>query len=233
MIAPSTYMRAMVAQERDRYVFGTEVSPLDPDPHKFDCSELVEWACVRAGLRMPDGAYNQWKACRRITVDEGLRTYGALLFGGDGTGVGRDAITHVAGSLGDGTTIEARGRKWGVGTWSGVGRFNFAGLIPGVRYGSGWPPATVNRGGGVQLLPGAAGQAVTFLQNMLNITRAHTHKPLITVDGIYGAQTTAAVVEFQRAQNAVTRRAALEVTGRANPATCQAIAYWVHQIVGR
>jgi hypothetical protein len=72
-----------LAQKCDRYVFGSEASPLDPDPDQFDCSELVEWACARANLspRMPDGAYNQWMHCRKhrkdISAVRALATRGA------------------------------------------------------------------------------------------------------------------------------------------------------------
>lgn len=130
-----------IAQRGDRYVFGAEASPLDPDPKAFDCSELVEWASARAGVtpKVPDGAYNQWLHCRlqktELTVTAALALRGALLFVGDGTGVGRQAITHVAISLGDGTTVEARGRLWGVGTWATKGRtWNYGARIPGVDY---------------------------------------------------------------------------------------------------
>ncbi len=103
-------------------------------------SELVEHACGRTGVvpKVPDGAFNQWAQCknndRLISVQQGLDTRGALLFVGDGVGTGRDAITHVAFSLGDGFTIEARGKRWGVGTWAAKHRFDFAGLISGVDY---------------------------------------------------------------------------------------------------
>lgn len=138
-----------IAQDGDRYLFGAEAKATDPNPGAFDCSELVEWSCARAGVspQMPDGAYNQRQHCRNtgmgIPLGQGLRTRGALLFVGDGVGTGRDAITHVAWSLGDGTTIEARGKKWGVGTWPSTNRFDFAGLVPGVDYtpGHGRPEA--------------------------------------------------------------------------------------------
>lgn len=125
-----------LAQAGDRYVFGAEV-PLDAtDSDEWDCSELVQWSCARAGVRptVPDGAYWQWRHSMGIPVAQGIHTRGALLFVGDGTGVGRDAITHCAWSLGDGTTIEARGSRWGVGSWPSAARFDFAGLLPGVDY---------------------------------------------------------------------------------------------------
>lgn len=132
-----------IAQTGDRYIFGAEAQASNPDPTAFDCSELVEWACARAEVapKVPDGAYYQWQHTKahgkRLDLEDAFGTRGALLFVGDGTGVGRDAITHVAWSLGDGTTIEARGSRWGVGTWPAGNRFDFAGLIPGVDYSPG------------------------------------------------------------------------------------------------
>ncbi len=135
-----------IAQTGDAYVFGAEANAIAAaggDPDKWDCSELVEVSCLQAGVQptVPDGAFNQWVHCNRkgqsLPVGQGLRTRGALLFVGDGTGTGRDAITHVAWSLGDGTTIEARGKAWGVGTWPSSNRFTFAGLLPGVDYSPG------------------------------------------------------------------------------------------------
>jgi cell wall-associated NlpC family hydrolase len=129
-----------IAQKGDRYVFGAEVPTSAADASSWDCSELVEWACAKAGVapRVLDGAFNQWTQCKRaaslISVGDAMKTRGALLFVGDGTGTGRDAITHVAFSLGDGTTVEARGKKWGVGCWPASNRFDFAARIPGVVY---------------------------------------------------------------------------------------------------
>lgn len=128
-----------LAQSGDRYVFGAEADPDDPNPQAFDCSELVEWSCSRAGVYMPDGAYNQWRHASSkgvsITVAEGIATRGALLYAGPGRGIGRAFIDHVAFSLGDGTTIEARGAKWGVGSWPSTGRaWRWATRIPDVDY---------------------------------------------------------------------------------------------------
>ena len=92
-------------------------------------------------MTVPDGAVNQYQHCRLtanlIPVDRARTTRGALLFSGPGFvggKKGRDAIHHVGFSLGDGTTIEARGSAWGVGSWLIGNRFTFAGLIPGVDY---------------------------------------------------------------------------------------------------
>jgi cell wall-associated NlpC family hydrolase len=130
-----------IAQKGDKYVFGVEVSAAAADAINWDCSELVEWSCAKAGVtpRVLDGAFNQWAQCKKarslISIKDGMATRGALLFVGDGIGTGRDAITHVAFSLGDGTTVEARGAKWGVGCWRSARRFDFAATIPGVDYG--------------------------------------------------------------------------------------------------
>jgi cell wall-associated NlpC family hydrolase len=193
-----------IAQQGDRYVFGAEVSPQVDDASAWDCSELVQWACAKADVvpAVPDGAYYQWNAIKMkgnlVPVTEGLRTRGALLFIGDGTGVGRDAITHVAFSLGDGTTIEARGQAWGVGSWASVDRFDFAGTIPGVDYGPGHhplepvPPAAIPSYPGLVAL-GSSGTAVRLVQQRLQ-DRGWS----VTVDGLFGPATDQVVRSFQR-----------------------------------
>lgn len=124
-----------LSQSGKRYVYGAEASPLDPNPSSFDCSELVQWSCDRANVspKFPDGSGAQFAACAAagtlMTVQEGIETRGALLFRG-----GKVGNEHVAWSLGNGTTIEARGAAWGVGTWAASGRFENAGRIPGVAY---------------------------------------------------------------------------------------------------
>jgi cell wall-associated NlpC family hydrolase len=234
------FVRACLAQKGDRYVFAAETSPLDPNPSEWDCSELTQWASQRIRLNppLPDGAYYQWKHSARTTVDQAIRTRGALLFIGDGSGVGRDAITHVAVSLGDGTTIEARGSRWGVGCWGAAGRFNFGAKVPNLRYVAASPPPPVNQGGGVGIQPGSSTQAVTFLQNMLNIVRGgqSPKKKPIAVDGVYGNETKAAVAEFQEDWNSVpafTRLAPgkLPVTGGADPKTCDALGISVRLVL--
>lgn len=73
-------------------------------------------------MQFVDGAQNQRNACQQANtlmgVNDGLRTLGALLFRID-EGPGND---HVAISLGDGRTIEARGEAYGVNTFSAAGR---------------------------------------------------------------------------------------------------------------
>lgn len=119
------FVRAALAQDGKPYVFGAEANKNDPSPRAFDCSELVEWAAAQAGITIPDGSWNQRAATQRISVDQALRTPGALLFS-DG---------HVAISLGDGRTIEARNSRDGVGIFQAGNRFTSGGLIPGMTYG--------------------------------------------------------------------------------------------------
>jgi cell wall-associated NlpC family hydrolase len=119
------------------YVFGAEANLDDPDPAAFDCSELTQWAAHQAGLTLPDGAAGQYRYCRSagttMSVEDALRTPGALLFSFDGepgpTG-GEPAKAHVAISLGDGRTLEAKGRAYGVVVADAADRFNFAAAIP-------------------------------------------------------------------------------------------------------
>jgi cell wall-associated NlpC family hydrolase len=132
-----------LAQAGDRYVFGAEVDLDDPNPDVWDCSELVQWSCWQADVAptVPDGSRAQWAWIQDrgvpLGVSMAIHTRGALLFG---TTAG--IVTHVAWSLGDGSTIEARGSRWGVGCWPATDRrFTYAGLLPGIDY-SIRPPLT-------------------------------------------------------------------------------------------
>jgi cell wall-associated NlpC family hydrolase len=123
------FVAICLRQRGDRYVFGAEAGFDDPDPDAFDCSELVEWAARRVGLSFPDGSWAQNAAARQIPIDKGLTTQGALLFRHRGTS------GHVAVSLGNGSTIEARGAAYGVNVFPATGRdWTSAGLVPGLKY---------------------------------------------------------------------------------------------------
>jgi len=211
-----------IAQKGDGYVFGSEVPLTADDSANWDCSELVEWSCAKAGVKpkVLDGAFNQWVQIKQsnglMNVSEALRTRGALLFVGDGTGSGRDAITHVAFSLGDGTTIEARGSKWGVGCWTASGRFNFAGRITGVDYSPGKRRLGPLAESKVPLFPGitklhSTGDAVRQVQQRL---RDRGWK--ITVDGEFGPVTDRIVRAFQREKGLI-------VDGIVGPKTWQGL----------
>ena len=119
---------------RPRYVFGAEVSMRDPSPDRLDCSELVQWAVTQVdGHTWVDGSANQWRACTRVSLATAKRTKGALVFSSSNGRV--SGIHHVAVSMGNGMTAEARSSARGCGSWDiNDGRFNMAGLIPALRY---------------------------------------------------------------------------------------------------
>ncbi|MDY7231808.1 peptidoglycan-binding protein [Hyalangium rubrum] len=123
------FVQRALSQAGDRYIFGAEVNLNDSNPRAFDCSELVQWAAHQAGVSIPDGTMNQLPHAQRagttMSVEEALRTRGALLF----------RPGHVAISLGDGRTIEAKGSAYGVGVFSAHNRGWTAGArVPGLQY---------------------------------------------------------------------------------------------------
>lgn len=132
-----TFLNHALAQEGDQYVFGAEVVDLDnPNPSRFDCSELVEWAAHQTGIKIPDGAVFQYRhlqeAGTTMSVEQAIDTPGALLFSFSSDPLtGRPQAAHVAISLGNGKTIEAMGDAYGVteGTAS-ASRFAYAAYIP-------------------------------------------------------------------------------------------------------
>ena len=205
MIPIEEVLKWALAQNGDTYVFGAEVSANADDAAEWDCSELVEWSCRKAGVEptMPDGAFNQWKAAEKagsmMSVADGMNTRGALLFVGDGTGSGRDAITHVAISLGDGSTFEARGRKWGVGSWPAANRFDFAARIPGVDYGpgAGFSTTTTESRPSVPPFPGTVKRGVNGDATRQVQQRLAERGWTIEVDGEFGPATAAIVRAFQ------------------------------------
>ena len=125
----------LLTQDGKPYVFGAEVDLDDPDPESFDCSELIQWGCYQLKVKpeFSDGAIYQYRYCKRfgtlISLEEAYKTPGALLF------FITDDHRHVVVSQGDGYTIEARGKAYGVGQWEAKGRgWTHAALIPGVEY---------------------------------------------------------------------------------------------------
>lgn len=124
------FVSTALKQAGKRYVWGAEASPSDPNPRAFDCSELVQYAASRAGIRpaVPDGSANQLSHCRRhgttVSVNNGINTKGALLF----------QPGHVAISLGNGKTIEAMNPSQGVRQGNAKGRsWSAAARVPGAK----------------------------------------------------------------------------------------------------
>jgi Cell wall-associated hydrolases (invasion-associated proteins) len=135
--AADDFVRLALAQSGDRYVFGTEVDLNNPDPSVFDCSELTQWAAHQVGVDLPEASYLQYQELQQhggaVSVEQAIRTKGALLFyfSEPPVGTSRPSQAHVAISLGDGRTIEARGTQYGVNTFdANTSRFNYAAVIP-------------------------------------------------------------------------------------------------------
>lgn len=118
------------------YIFGAENNLFHPELlTRTDCSELVQ-VCVSylRGRPWVDGSRTQYAAIRHISVAEAIHIPGALLFitkNGQPSG-----IHHVAVSLGDGRTAEARSRHTTpqTGVFRVHARFTLAGLVPGFTY---------------------------------------------------------------------------------------------------
>jgi cell wall-associated NlpC family hydrolase len=120
----SAFVNLALAQAGDRYLYGAEASASDADPSAFDCSELVEWALARLGIKYPDGSAAQIGAAKAISVEQAIKTRGALLY----------HPGHIAISLGNGRTIEAANSRTGVVSNGTAGRFTKGGLVPGLTY---------------------------------------------------------------------------------------------------
>lgn len=129
-----------LAQEGKRYSQPEAAKPTNLNPAAFDCSALVRWAAARVGIDLPRRAIDQLAFARSrgtdIPVDQAVKTRGALLFGVRGN---PPRARHVAISLGNGNTIEARGKNYGVlrdsiTKGSGAPRFNKGARVPGLRY---------------------------------------------------------------------------------------------------
>lgn len=102
-------------------------------PSGYDCSGLTTAAARVAGVTLPRTSKTQYAHCRDrgrlLSVDNAINLRGALLFRMTGE------PTHVALSLGNGQTIEARGRAYGIGVFSAHGRgWTSGGAVPGVTY---------------------------------------------------------------------------------------------------
>ena len=137
------FLRKALGQEGDRYVYGADPDPNDPNPDAFDCAELVQWSLEQLGAPNPGGSTNEQQHWLRdetngaiqIPIELAREIPGAVIYSvsssraADGRFAG-----HVGISLGNGETIEARGRDWGVGSWDTGNRFETAFLLPGVDY---------------------------------------------------------------------------------------------------
>lgn len=106
-------LRFAFAQTGKPYVYGAS------GPDAFDCSGFVQAATRYAGRTLPKPSAAQWStivnAGKTISIETALRTRGALLFR-----IGVSEFNHVAFSLGNGSTLEARGTGYGIGVFGGA-----------------------------------------------------------------------------------------------------------------
>ena len=66
-LKPSQFAALADAQVGKAYVLGAEALASNPNPTKFDCSELVEWLFARSGNKITDLAASQYNATKPVT----------------------------------------------------------------------------------------------------------------------------------------------------------------------
>lgn len=105
------------AQVNKPYVLGAEAAISNPNPAKFDCSELVEWLFGRSGTRITDLAAAQYNVTAPVPSGTSPKV-GDLVFlrnnPARANGIGHVAVLTEKLSNGDWRIIEARGRAYGV-----------------------------------------------------------------------------------------------------------------------
>ncbi len=193
----------------ESYILGARAI-LSNKHHKgpWDCAEFTSW-CTYQAYNKVFGAYGtnpgkadpysgKWyedakkKKCA-LSIDDALGTPGAFLIRKPGDH--NLKIGHVAISLGNGSTIEARSKKYGVGIFSKAASrpWTIGCVIPGVDYANGSVAYTPDD----RLLrlanPFMQGEAVLKLQQRLH----DLGYSVGTLDGVFGPATEAAVSNFQ------------------------------------
>lgn len=202
----------LLKQQGDRYAYTAIPEGSVVDPTVFSCAGLVRWGCDRLGVvpAMPASSYLQAQHCERqrtlVDVDTATRTYGALLFrfkGGDWRSSTPPPDRHVAVSLGDGRTIEALGKDYGVLIHRVAGRsWSLGARVPGLRYTAPPPtPGSDQAKGRVPVWPG-------LLYFQPPVMRARGVREWqqqmagrgwrIRVDGVYGPESDAVCRGFQQ-----------------------------------
>ena len=211
-----------IAESRvgEKYILGSRVPMNNPNFHgPWDCAEFVSWSVYQAygiliGVRPPnpataDAYTGYWAEDAELhnattTVARALRTPGAILLRRPhAEAPGQHPIGHIAISRGDGTTVEARGKAYGVViAQDAAGRpWDIGVLIPGVEYAASaarayTPPADLL----MIRSPFMRGPQVVAVQRALE-ARSYTAG---VIDGVFAGQTEAAVYNFQAASGTAT-----------------------------
>jgi peptidoglycan hydrolase-like protein with peptidoglycan-binding domain len=213
------------------YILGA-IAPLANTKHTgpWDCAEFASWCAYQAyaiiyAVRPPDPrlgeSYSGWwyedakTVGRQISVDEALITPGAILCRKPRRS-GSPRIGHVAISLGNGSTIEAKDRATGVAEVDGArNRLWDRGVcIPGVEYSSSRSRVRLAPLTAPLVLddPFRRGPDVAALQNALAAAGVEPGG----IDGVFGHLTYAAVANFQA-------RAGLVPDGWVGPETARSL----------
>lgn len=172
----------------------------------FDCRGLTYWALKQAGLKISSiGSTTQWTTDswqERGTIDNLPRDKPAILFKQDADNP--QVMAHTGFALGDGTAVDARGHARGV-VIAGVDDYPWTHWAIPYRadeesdpedpdYSDDGEAVTSTR---PYLRKGAKGEDVRYMQTAL-IALGHP-LPRYGADGSYGAETQAAVTDFQLA----------------------------------
>lgn len=172
----------------------------------YDCAQLSRRAMEAVGIPMVSGANSQWERTQWAesgTINNLPADRACLVFRWDAE---KNGMGHVGVYQGDGTVIHARGHDWGV-VRQNIGDVKFTHYaIPAGLYEEG--EITVLH---PILRRGDSGESVAYLQTLLSDAVV-----LLKPDGLFGANTEAAVRAFQRAQG-------IRVDGVVGPVTWAAL----------
>ena len=164
-MTPEQYAALVRAQVGDRYVLGAEVSPTNPDPSVFDCSELVEWSYARAGVTIRDLASNQY--ADTVPIADSPRI-GDLLFLKNNP-ARPNGIGHVGIVTGPDEVVEAKGRAYGV-VQTTITAWRAKSTFAGIRRYAPFTAAMMEGGTDMLKLLEAAPSGVTRIYRLYNPT---------------------------------------------------------------
>lgn len=119
------FVQAALLAQGHAYVYGAS------GPTSWDCSGLVQWAARRVGVTISKPVQAQYARIRAaggiISVEQAIGTRGAVLIR-----LG-SPYDHIAVSLGNGQTMEAKGKAYGCGIFPAPNRgWTCGGIIPGI-----------------------------------------------------------------------------------------------------
>lgn len=159
----------------------------------YDCAQLTRYAMQQAGIYLVSGANSQWQKTAFVAkgkIDKMPANLLCLVYRDDG-----DHMAHTGVYCGDGYVIHAKGHDYGVvrERWQDVNLTHY-GIPAGLYTDEELRAAGIDPSGNVPTLRrGSTGELVKQLQRTLNFLLEEN----LTVDGVFGAKTEAAVKVFQ------------------------------------